>query len=69
MAELDDKDMLDEATDLGEELDGAIEDMSCAVQAFTFDGDRSDAGPAHQSGEPLPPFSSFQISISGNRSP
>lgn len=37
--------------DLGEELDGAIDTMSEAVQAYTFDGDRSGAG--HQSGEPL----------------
>ena len=41
-----------EEIDLGEELDGAIDDMSEAVQAYTFDGDRSEAG-AHSSGEPV----------------
>lgn len=40
-----------EGIDLGEELVDAIDDMSDAVQAYTFDGDRSEAG-AHSSGEP-----------------
>ncbi len=39
------------AVDVSEELDGAIDTMSEAVQAYTFDGDRSETG--HQSGEPL----------------
>ena len=37
--------------DLGAELNGAIDDMSEAVQAYTYDGDRS--GTDHVSGEPL----------------
>ena len=40
----------EEGVDIGAELDGAIDDMGEAVQAFTFDGDRSEAG--HASGEP-----------------
>ena len=40
-----------EPVDMGAELDGAIDDMSEAVQAFTFDGDRSETD--HVSGEPL----------------
>lgn len=43
----------DAVTDMGGELDGAIDDMSEAVQAYTFDGDRSDEGEGHLSGEPL----------------
>ncbi len=38
---------------LGDELDGAIDDMTEAVQAYTFDGDRSSDGTSHASGEPL----------------
>ena len=37
--------------DLGAELNGAIDDMSEAVHAYTFDGDRSETD--HVSGEPL----------------
>lgn len=40
-----------EEFDLGTELDGAIDDMGEAVQAFTFDGDRQDS--THVSGEPV----------------
>lgn len=36
--------------DVNAELDGAIDSMNEAVQAYTFDGDRSEAG--HVSGEP-----------------
>ena len=41
----------DDLLQLGEELDGAIDDMGEAVQAYTFDGDRSVAD--HHSGEPV----------------
>lgn len=37
--------------ELGSELDGAIDDMGEAVQAFTYDGDRTTSD--HTSGEPL----------------
>ena len=40
-----------EEFDLETELDGAIDDMGEAVQAFTFDGDRQDS--THVSGEPV----------------
>lgn len=53
MSEIDDVRIEAEPIDVGEELDGAIGDMSEAVQAYTFDGDRSDAGGHHESGEPL----------------
>ena len=43
----------DTAADMDEELGGAIGHMSEAVQAYTFDGDRSNAGDGHVSGEPL----------------
>lgn len=42
----------DEPQALGAELDDAIDDMTEAVQAYTFDGDRGEAG-AHESGEPM----------------
>ena len=41
-----------EPIDLSEELDGAIDHMSEAVQAYTFDGDRSPGVVPHASGEP-----------------
>ena len=53
MSEIDDVRIEAEPIDVGEELDGAIGDMSEAVQAYTFDGDRSDAAGHHESGEPL----------------
>ena len=53
MSEIDDVRIEAEPIDVGEELDGAIDDMSEAVQAYTFDGDRSDAAGHHESGEPL----------------
>ncbi len=53
MSEIDDVSIEAEPIDVGEELDGAIGDMSEAVQAYTFDGDRSDASGHHVSGEPL----------------
>jgi ADP-ribose pyrophosphatase len=53
MSEIDDVRIETEPIDVGEELDGAIGDMSEAVQAYTFDGDRSDAAGHHESGEPL----------------
>lgn len=43
---------VDEVPTIDSELGGAIDDMSEAVQAYTFDGDRREAG-AHESGEPL----------------
>ena len=43
----------DTAADIGYELDGAIGDMSEAVQAYTFDGDRNSTDEGHLSGEPL----------------
>lgn len=53
MSEIDDVRIEAEPIDVGEELDGAIGDMSEAVQAYTFDGDRSDAAGHHESGDPL----------------
>lgn len=53
MSEIDDVNIDAEPIDVGEELDGAIGDMSEAVQAYTFDGDRSDAAGHHASGEPV----------------
>lgn len=53
MSKIDDVSIEAEPIDVGEELDGAIGDMSEAVQAYTFDGDRSDASGHHVSGEPL----------------
>ena len=41
----------DEVVDLGVELDDAIDDMTEAARAFTYDGDRSTSD--HRSGEPL----------------
>ncbi|MDI9589890.1 MAG: NUDIX hydrolase [Acidobacteriota bacterium] len=43
----------DEPRDLGEHLVDAIDGMSEAAQAYTFDGDRDGADPGHASGEPL----------------
>ena len=37
---------------VGEELEDAIDDMAEAVQAYTFDGDRTSEGEGHASGEP-----------------
>ena len=41
-----------DVVDMGEELEDAIDDMAEAVQAYTFDGDRTAAGEGHASGEP-----------------
>jgi ADP-ribose pyrophosphatase len=41
-----------DAIDMGEVLEDAIDDMAEAVQAYTFDGDRTAAGEGHASGEP-----------------
>ena len=46
------QDELGNASELGEELSGAIDDMAEAVQAYTFDGDRSEET-SHVSGEPV----------------
>lgn len=53
MSGIDDVSIENEPIDVGAELDGAIGDMSEAVQAYTFDGDRSDTAEHHVSGEPL----------------
>jgi ADP-ribose pyrophosphatase len=53
MAAQGDREASELAGDLGSELDGAIDDMGEAVQAFTFDGDRRDDAPQHASGEPV----------------
>ena len=42
-----------EPIDMGDELDDAIGVMNEAVHAYTFDGDRSDEGGHHSSGEPV----------------
>lgn len=52
MSRVEDMRVEREEIDLGEELVDAIDDMSDAVQAYTFDGDRSETG-AHSSGEPV----------------
>jgi ADP-ribose pyrophosphatase len=52
MAEHDDVATTDGDLDLSEELDGAIDDMSEAVLAYSYDGDRSSGGKPHTSGEP-----------------
>lgn len=43
----------EELLELGSQLDDAIDDMTEAVQAYTFDGDRPEGGADHSSGEPL----------------
>ncbi len=52
MSKVEDVDIEDGGALLGDELTGAIDNMSEAVQAYTFDGDRSEEG-AHSSGEPV----------------